>query len=430
MNRATTPIFLWAGVGTCLAVTLVLTSAGEARAQPSPATSTADSVALALKRGAAAAANNDFAACAAAYEEAARLAPKAATFGKLGLCEEQLGKYVAAFDHLYRAKESEPGAAQGGGTGLWNKVGEGLQRLRHHVARAIVTVSPAGAELLLDGVSLGKNASGRFFTIAPGEHTWTARLEGYETATFTHTVHAGDLPDVPLTLRFAEPLPPPPEPPCDSACQAEIREQGREEGRREAKARFEEQLEEEVQRQMAMLHPLPVDPGLTLFAGGLLSAGLTLDPGPGFLIGGDARWGAYNHPGFSAGLEARTLLPTRIIQFKNTVDVTQITVGVVPCFRYHWFAGCATVDAGMLVAGGQALAPGGDPFLFTMGLGPRLEVDFPFAERFGVRAFADVRFSPITDTGYLVGGKVWANPPVTGLFGLAFSFGQPVRVEP
>jgi hypothetical protein len=389
-------------------------------------------VAAAVKKGARAAAKGDFAACAGAYEEAARLAPEPATFGELGLCEEQLGRHVAAFDHVRRALEGEPPPARGGGRGRWAALHDALERLRAHVARAIVIVSPPDGEVWLDGVSIGKDVSGRYVTVAPGEHTWTARRAGYKDATFTHELRAGDLPDVRLAM---DPVPPVPEekaPPCDEACRRRLREEGKEEGKREARAEqraeVRAQVQREVQREVEAIYAARVDPSLSLFAGGLLSAGLTLDVGPGFVIGGDARWRAYDQIGFSVGLEAQAFLPTKILVFPTgyPVDLSQVTAGVPMCLRYRWAAGCGVIDAGMIIAGSRGPLHGVAPDA-TFGAGPRLMVDLLFGERFGVRAFADLRILLGGAPTYHVEDQEWKEPRVMGRFGLAVSFGQPVR---
>ena len=92
------------------------------------------------------------------------------------------------------------------------------------MVRALLVVSPNEAEVLVDGRLVGFHLSGRYITLEPGTHTWTARREGYEEATFTHVVRGGDYPDVRLTLK-PKPIEPP-APPCDAACREVLRAEG------------------------------------------------------------------------------------------------------------------------------------------------------------------------------------------------------------
>lgn len=422
-----------AGAAVLFAVTMAVPASGQA-----PEDRIAR-YAQAMKKGAAAAARRDFGDCVEEYQLAHLLAPdaerEALANGEGGLCEEAWGRPVPAYDLLRLALEKERGPAGGGGRGPWKRFSEAAERLERRVARALLVVSPGDAEVRLDGDVVGYQMSGRFVTVSPGRHTWTARREGYEDATFTHVVRGGDLPDVRLAL-----VPRPkeaPAPPCDAACREAIRAEGEREGAAKARAQFDEKVREvrrEVRATLESIYRRRVDPSLSLIAGGALSAGLTLDVGPGFFLGGEARWRKFDQVGPSVALEVQTLLPTKAqdLGYPKILEITQVVVAAVPCVQYKWFSGCVFGDVGMLIGGGPGPISfeGGDPVLVTAGFGPRLGFQIPFAERFMVRAFAELRISPI-QTGFIFydEGTQWDNPLVTGLFGIGISFGQPVQQD-
>jgi hypothetical protein len=190
-----------------------------------------------------------------------------------------------------------------------------------------------------------------------------------------------------------------PPPGCDAACRAEIRAEVR----------------AELIKELRMdLHPV-------LLAGGMLSAGFTADPGGGFFVGGGIRFEEV----FSVDLEARVLLPSPVVREPTgrRFDVTAITGALVPCVRWRVLLGCAFVDVGMLYADLPVYPGAPPPLVATIGVGPRLGVHVPFADRFAFRAFADLRFAPAPSVyTALDTGSRWESNVVSGLFGAGFSF--------
>lgn len=156
-----------------------------------------------------------------------------------------------------------------------------------------------------------------------------------------------------------------------------------------------------------------------LLAGGLLSAGLTADPGGGVWLGGELRFGDT----FSTALEARVLFPSRVVPTAGApFDLTQAAFALVPCARWKYVLGCISADIGMFIGGG-IYAPEGLPVLATFGVGPRLAGQFPITERFGIRIFADLRIAPIpTHIGFQDAPGTWDSNPVSGLFGAGITF--------
>lgn len=54
-----------------------------------------------------------------------------------------------------------------------------------------ISSSPTGAEIFVDGPSTGQNTNATITTIAPGDHTFTLRLDGYNNTTGPFTITAG-----------------------------------------------------------------------------------------------------------------------------------------------------------------------------------------------------------------------------------------------
>ncbi|NMC70736.1 MAG: PEGA domain-containing protein [Myxococcales bacterium] len=80
---------------------------------------------------------------------------------------------------------------------------EALERrsdLDRRLARVTVTTQPPGAKLEVDGRTVGTTPLAAPVRLEPGEHVFTARLEGRETATAATNLAAGDNPPVALEL--------------------------------------------------------------------------------------------------------------------------------------------------------------------------------------------------------------------------------------
>jgi hypothetical protein len=215
----------------------------------------------------------------------------------------------------------------------------------------------------------------------------------------------GLLGDVALSIAIAYETNAQPAPPavgCDAACRAEIRAELRAERCRE--------------------HPRSCDVDIipVLMAGGALSLGLTADPGGGAWLGGEVRFG----PVFSAALEGRIFFPSRVVTTAgDPFEMTQVTLGLVPCARYKYLLGCLSVDLGMFVTGGVYDPPGQLPIVATFGVGPRIAGQFPITDRFGIRVFADLRFAPIpTQLYFLDSPATWESNLVSAALGAGFTF--------
>ncbi len=98
-----------------------------------------------------------------------------------------------------------------GEAGPWSAVGRfRVKRPPPATATLVVSIEPAGAELLVDGKSVGKVSGSRTLTVAPGEHELVARLPGSIEKTLRRRVDlaAGETHNLEPTIRFH--LPPAP----------------------------------------------------------------------------------------------------------------------------------------------------------------------------------------------------------------------------
>jgi hypothetical protein len=167
-----------------------------------------------VRTGTAAAGSKDWQGCIDALTAALAIEKDARLAGQLGLCDENAGRFVEAYDHLMPAIESmtpEMTARQ-----PWASYQAALRRVMDRVALLIVTADPPDTYVLVDGRPFGK-ADGRMFAVLPGNHVVTARHAGYQDVSDPRTFRGGDVPSfhfqmVPLpasAATAAEPSAPP-----------------------------------------------------------------------------------------------------------------------------------------------------------------------------------------------------------------------------
>lgn len=178
--------------------------------------------------------------------------------------------------------------------------------------------------------------------------------------------------------------------------------------------------------------PPPMDLAISLSAAVLMSAGFTADVGPGVQISGGVRrdW-------FSLDLELRGVFPSKAYAraavdpkqptSAREFDISQLTAGLVPCVHFAtYLAGCGVAQAGMIIV----QTPVNTDLLASVSFGPRLWLEYPFAEKFAVFAFAEGLF-PVTPPGieFVAGGPngepapnvYWSPSVVSGFFGAGLS---------
>lgn len=174
--------------------------------------------------------------------------------------------------------------------------------------------------------------------------------------------------------------------------------------------------------------PPSMDLAISLSAAVLMSAGFTADVGPGVQISGGVRrdW-------FSLDLELRGVFPSKVYArepvdpkqptYAREFDISQLTAGLVPCVHFAtYFAGCGVAQAGMIVV----QTPVETRLLASVSFGPRLWLEYPFADKFAVFAFGEGLF-PVAPAGFgfRTGGPngepspnvIWSPSVVSGFFG-------------
>ena len=132
------------------------------------------------------------------FERSLELYPSRNALFNLGMCQMALFRYVAAtgtferFLELYR--EMPEAAAQ------VQRVGDALQDLRGLRATIAIDVNVAGAEILIDGRSVGTAPLVDPVIVDPGRHTVEARLDGYGGAPQIVPVTSGETAEVHVAL--------------------------------------------------------------------------------------------------------------------------------------------------------------------------------------------------------------------------------------
>ena len=144
------------------------------------------------------------------YVAALKLQDDPVVLGRLGLVLFRQGHMRLAATMLVRALEDQaalPPAERA-------QVAKAFEAVRLEVCRLTIRVNRMGAELSIDGRVIEESATGAdVIFVDPGEHTITARLEGYEEASQVMTAEKGGVATVSLELRAIEAPPAPPPPP-------------------------------------------------------------------------------------------------------------------------------------------------------------------------------------------------------------------------
>lgn len=157
----------------------------------------------------------------------------------------------------------------------------------------------------------------------------------------------------------------------------------------------------------------------------LLGIGVTENVNGGFNLGADVRGQI-----LSLGIEFRGMPPSRVyareridptaIYSVSHGDVSEWTGLLVPCARYKWFVGCAVAQGGVLLWQGatQAAAP-------VLNFGPRIGVEIPIGDRFGICGFGEALFRAVRPHVDLIFSDVpdlppanvrWSSSPAVGIF--------------
>jgi hypothetical protein len=116
--------------------------------------------------------------------------------GNLGAAEVQLGRFREAAEHLsFYLREAPKQKVK-----ELQKAQDLLAQARKHIGALRVKVEPAGAEVLLDGVAVGKAPLADEVFVDPGPRVIEAKLDGYGPARATVDATTGSAREVALTL--------------------------------------------------------------------------------------------------------------------------------------------------------------------------------------------------------------------------------------
>jgi hypothetical protein len=190
-----------------LAVTL--TSSATGFAQSSPVASTSPDEALSetarelFTKGVKASQQQKWGECRAAFLAAFGVKKVAQIAGNLALCEEKLGLYQDAAEHiaffLSAERPDTPPERRAAGEAV-------LREASAKVATVHVRVDVDGADVLVDGRAIGVSPLATAVFLDPGSHTIAARKDGIPTVEVTVDARAGASTGVPLKLFHPRPI--------------------------------------------------------------------------------------------------------------------------------------------------------------------------------------------------------------------------------
>lgn len=167
-----------------------------------------------------------------------------------------------------------------------------------------------------------------------------------------------------------------------------------------------------------------MDLSAAVMAGGLMSAGWSLEVGPGAWLGAEARVGWVSLGAELRGLAAATAL--RYVTSSRDSDLNSLSGLLVPCARWKILLGCVVLEVGQLVFT-KPRSASGDYTDLLVGVGPRAGVDIPLFSGFSARGFAEMSLRPynrevtVTD-GSPSATQEWKLPLVNGFFGVGLAW--------
>jgi len=133
--------------------------------------------------------DGDYALALAEFERVYELVPNYHVLYNIAQVSEQLGRYARALkvfqDYLAQGGDSLPPERRA-------EVQTELVNLTARTARIDVHVDHAGAEILLDGASVGLSPLTTSLTVDVGEHTLVAQADGFVSQTVTLSLAGGD----------------------------------------------------------------------------------------------------------------------------------------------------------------------------------------------------------------------------------------------
>ncbi len=174
-----------------LALGLLIASASASAQTTDPTTEARE----AFKHGADLARDEQWNGALVSFERSAALVPHPWTTYNIGVCERALGHYVRArdlFASVTDASELPPQARA--------QAADMLREAKGLVATLDVTIDPADAALVVDGVAKPTPGAKATLELDPGHHVLTLRREGYADASSPRDVRPGEHATVSLAL--------------------------------------------------------------------------------------------------------------------------------------------------------------------------------------------------------------------------------------
>jgi hypothetical protein len=168
-----------------------------AQDKPAPTKAARSEAASRFKKGLDLFRDGDYRAALIEFRRAYELAPNYQVLYNIGQVSFQLQDYAGALTSLERYLHeggSEIPASRRA------DVQKDIDKLKSRVANLTVTTNVAGAEVLVDDVSIGKTPLDKSLLVSAGRHKLTATKEGYTPVTRVVEVASGDTAEVPLTL--------------------------------------------------------------------------------------------------------------------------------------------------------------------------------------------------------------------------------------
>jgi hypothetical protein len=152
------------------------------------------------KRGREAIVNNHFPEAYEALREAWKLRRSYDIAALLGQAENQLQKYPEAAEHLSFSLRGFPASETGARR---KRVEAALADAKKHVVEVEVTVNEAGADVIVDGSTVGRTPLDGAIFVSAGRHTIETRLESFEAANAAVEGKQGTRQSVALVLKKA-----------------------------------------------------------------------------------------------------------------------------------------------------------------------------------------------------------------------------------
>jgi hypothetical protein len=115
----------------------------------------------------------------------------------LGMCQASLGKYRDAAEHLGFALTN---IMAGASDAQRARIAKALEAVQREVTTLLIRVEPAGAEVSIDGVSLGKTPLDQAIYVEPGERQIEVRAPGYASHSETLVAIKGKAQPIALKL--------------------------------------------------------------------------------------------------------------------------------------------------------------------------------------------------------------------------------------